>query len=99
MHKRGWKSKDTLDRAKKELLEKRWAIVTRQGGRKIPSLYALTFWGVDECGGKLDPQIIPRNQPRDSWKIGNTPPNIIEEQRKERARKIRFSDTATGAIT
>lgn len=99
MQKRGWKSKDTLNRVRKELLDKKWIVVTRQGARKVASLYALTFWAIDECGGKLDPQICPRNKPKDCWKIGNTPPNIVEEQAKERVRKIKNSGTAIGATT
>lgn len=98
MKKRGWKSRDTLDRAKKDLLDKKWIQVTRQGARKIPTLYALTFWGVDECNGKLDPGICPRNKPRDTWKIGNTPLDIIKEQAKKKAWRIKNTDTVTGAM-
>ena len=99
MQKRGWKSQDTLGRVKKELLDKRWIVVTRKGGRKVPDLIALTFWAIDECGGKLDPHIIPKDKPMDSWKIGNTPPDIVEEQKKEKARRIKNSGTAVGATT
>lgn len=99
MVKHGWKSKDTLDKAKKELLEKKWIVITRKGGRKSPDLIALTFWGIDECNGKLDPHIYPKNKPLDTWKVGNTPPDITKEKAKEKARKISFSGTTTGAIT
>jgi hypothetical protein len=54
MRKRGWKSQHTLARAKQELCENGWALVTRQGGRHKCSLYALTVWPIDECGGKHD---------------------------------------------
>lgn len=54
MVKRGWHSPGTLSRAKKELLESGFAVVTRQGGRNCCSLFALTWWAVDECGGKHD---------------------------------------------
>ena len=99
MRERGWKSKSTLDAAKKELLEKKWILTTRKGGRKTPDLLALTFWGIDECSGKLDPHICPRKKPHDTWKIGNTPPNLKKEKAKEKARKIKFFSTDTGAIT
>lgn len=99
MKNRGWKSKDTLDRAKKELLDKKWIVITRKGGRKTPDLIALTFWGIDECNGKLDPHIFPRLNPLDSWKVGNTPPDIQKEKAKEKARKIKFFGTDTGATT
>jgi hypothetical protein len=99
MNVRGWNSKETLNTAKKELIEKKWIVVTRKGGRKVATLYALTFWGIDECNGKLDPHICPRKKPLDTWKIGNAAPNLKEEKAKEKARKIKFSGTATGAIT
>ncbi len=56
MQKRGWTSNDQLQKAKKELLEKELLILTRQGGRRknMPSLYALAWLNIDECGGKLD---------------------------------------------
>jgi hypothetical protein len=100
----GWKSKQTLHSARKELEDKKWVIVTRTGtnagtgnGKTIPTLYALSFWGIDECNQKLDPCIYPNNKPRDSWKIGNTPPDIVREQQRERQRKINSAGTKIGA--
>ncbi len=54
MKKRGWKSCDQLDKAKKELLAKNLIQITRYGGRKTPTLYALAWRHVDDCKGKLD---------------------------------------------
>jgi len=54
MRERGWNSSDQLQKAKNELIEKDWIIVTRQGGRNKCSLYAVTFFSIDECNGKLD---------------------------------------------
>ena len=54
MEKRGWKSKSSLHKAIQELREKDFIILTRQGGRKIASLYAITWQPIDECEGKLD---------------------------------------------
>lgn len=54
MKKRGWNSCDTLDKAKKELVEKRIIILTRQGGRRRANLYALAWHSIDDCKGKLD---------------------------------------------
>lgn len=51
---RGWKSKRPLYRAIRELLDHEFVIVTRQGGRRIPTLYGLTYFSIDDCGGKLD---------------------------------------------
>ncbi|MEO8401050.1 MAG: hypothetical protein ABI597_04535 [Gammaproteobacteria bacterium] len=54
MKKRGWTSNDQLTKAKKELLKTDFIRITRLGFRKRPMLYALSWLGVDECGGKLD---------------------------------------------
>jgi len=54
MEVRGWRSKATLHRARRELCDRGFIIVARQGGRNKPTLYALTCLAVDECGGKLD---------------------------------------------
>ena len=54
MKKRGWRSQDTLFKAIKELLNRGWIVVSRQGGRNRCSLYAVTFQRIDECQGKLD---------------------------------------------
>jgi hypothetical protein len=54
MKKRGWKSKSLLQCAIKELLKSDLIRLTRQGGRKIPNLYAITWQSIDECNGKLD---------------------------------------------
>ena len=43
MEKRGWKSRDTLNKARKELLAVELIMITRCGDRKRPHLYALTF--------------------------------------------------------
>jgi hypothetical protein len=59
----GFVSKDTLQRAKRELLEKQLIIQTREGRFTNPdgvcALYALTWLPLDECGGKLDVTTIP----------------------------------------
>ena len=54
MRKRGWNSSDQLEKAKKELIEKDVVLVARQGGRNKANLYALTWFPIDECNGKLD---------------------------------------------
>lgn len=51
---RGWRSKASLYNARKELLEAGFILLTRQGGKRVPSLYAITWQPVDACGGKLD---------------------------------------------
>jgi len=54
MKKRGWRSKDTLYRARDELIDNGFVIQTRQGGKHQCSLYAITWQPIDECNGKLD---------------------------------------------
>ena len=51
---RGWKSKDTLNKARLELIEAGFIMLTRQGGLHQCSLYAVTFYAVDHCEGKLE---------------------------------------------
>ena len=54
MQTRGWKSKQQLYLARDELVESGFIVVSRQGGKNRCSLYALTFFAIDECDGKLD---------------------------------------------
>ena len=66
MKARGWRSKDQLSKALKELIEKGWLTITRQGGRNMATLYAVTFMPIDECHGKLD--VMPTSTPLHLWK-------------------------------
>jgi hypothetical protein len=66
MEMRGWKSRDTLYKAIRELIDNGFVIVTRQGGKNKCSLYAFTFIAIDECGGKLD--IRSTNTPPGGWR-------------------------------
>jgi hypothetical protein len=54
MEKRGWRSRDTISNAEKELLAAGFIEKTRQGGRNRCNLYAVTWLAIDDCGGKLD---------------------------------------------
>ena len=73
MRDRGWNSSDQLDKAKKELVGKDVIRVARQGGLNKCNLYALTWFPIDECKGKLDiPSTI--TAPVD-WKIGSPDPS------------------------
>lgn len=68
MQKRGWRSRDTLNRACKELLGNGFIVQTRQGGRHQCNLYAVTWLAIDDCNGKLD--CPPTNVPPGYWKDG-----------------------------
>ena len=60
--------------AARDLLEDRGLILrTRQGGRNKCNLYAVTWWAIDYCGGKLDVRdtTVPSNDWR-RWSIGKS---------------------------
>lgn len=61
---RGWKSKETLQKALRELEHFGMIIRSRQGGRKNATLYAVTFKDIDDCQGKLD---IRPGPPPGNW--------------------------------
>jgi hypothetical protein len=65
MRERGWRSKATLQKALKELLANEWIEVSRQGGRNLASLYAVTFFAVNDCGGKH--ALKPTQYPKGLW--------------------------------
>lgn len=89
MEKRGWKSRDTLNKARKELLNVELIIVSRYGDRKRPHLYALTFFAIDECGGKLD--IRPTERPLSWWrKHEPLPPMKIKSTRTAGVSKVEY---------
>jgi len=64
---KGWRSKATLHRSTRNLIELGFIQQTRQGGRNQCSLFSVTFKPIDECQGKLDtkPTITPSNL----WKL------------------------------
>lgn len=65
MKNRGWKSQETLNKARKELVNADFIMLTRQGGMHQASLYALTWLNIDECGGKLE--VKATNAPPATW--------------------------------
>nr|WP_314623631.1 hypothetical protein [uncultured Noviherbaspirillum sp.] len=65
MRPRGWKSKDTLNKARLELIETGFVVLTRQGGLHQCSLYGLTFYAIDHCDGKLE--ISATRTPLGGW--------------------------------
>lgn len=72
MQPRGWRSEETLAKAKKELLEVGLLVETRKGGRpNRASLYALTYYTLDHCNGKLD--ITPAGFPQGAWRHWKDP--------------------------
>lgn len=72
MKKRGWSSETTLRSAIKDLIDARFILLSRQGGRnKTCSLYALTFFPINEIrdkNNKLKIDLAPTRRPPDYWK-------------------------------
>jgi len=66
MQARGWRSKDTLHKAIKELMQAGMIEQTRQGGLHGPSLYAFTWRPIDEC--KARPEITPTKVASGRWR-------------------------------
>jgi len=65
-----WRSRQTLDRAREELLEKEILMLTRQGGRNSPSLFALTIYNIDDCRdkwGHTKIDVQPTKTPTRAW--------------------------------
>ena len=77
MKPRGWKSEQTLHYAKRDLLEAELIFETRKGARPNKcSLYALTWFALDECDGKLD--ISAQSFPRGAYKWKGPLPPLIK---------------------
>lgn len=58
LSKRGWRSKATVQAAKRELLDARWILETRKGGKNMCSLFALTYYAIDESEKHLEPSTV-----------------------------------------
>jgi len=72
---RGWKSTHTLLSAKKELMEAGLIEETRKGARpNKASLYAVTWYDLDDCNGKLD--ITSAGFHRGAYKLKDPPPSM-----------------------
>lgn len=78
MQRVGWRSKCLLRQAQQELEARGWIIKTRQGmmvkGKHTASLWALTFFGIDDCrddrgARKLDPGVKADSMPLNLWRM------------------------------
>ena len=67
---RGWRSAGTLAAAILELRTVGFLLTTRHGGKHRCSLYAITWWPIDECKGK-GLEYPPEHVPRHTWKNAN----------------------------
>lgn len=69
MKERGWRSKETLTTAKRQLMNLGLIVETRMGRRpNKASLYALTWLALDDCYGK-QLEITARQFPRGAYKL------------------------------
>lgn len=93
---RGWKSKSGLESAIKELLRTGFLVLSQQGGRHKPSLYALTFYTIDECVDKRGiskHDLRPTGSPNNEWLRNTSAPDLKEAQkRKKQADIIELKD-------
>ena len=72
---RGWRSTHTLQAAKLELIEAGLIVETRKGARpNKASLYAVTWYALDDCGGKLE--VSARAFPRGAYRLKDPLPVI-----------------------
>lgn len=69
MKERGFRSKSTLSKAIKQLIDVGFIQITRAGGINTCTLYALTWKAIDYCKGKLD--VDETNVPSGFWKDEN----------------------------
>jgi len=85
-------SEETLQWGIKELLYYGIIVSTRQGERlrnDKPNLFAITLWGIDECGGKLDVKASP--VPLGNWK--DEKPKFIRPQKSKQKNKLPTTDS------
>lgn len=90
MQRYGFRSKQTLEEAIKELLYYGFIQLTRQGGRHQPNLYAVAWWAINECGGKLD--CSETRVPSREWA---TPKPNWQSNRKRKSEPVPRSSTKT----
>ena len=84
---RGWKSSESLQRAKRELVQTGFLVVSRKGGRHKPDLYAITFYRVNEClekNGVSKIEISPTLSPTNDWLRDTSPPNLDDARKRKK---------------
>jgi len=75
MQPRGWRSQETLQKAKRDLIDLGLIVETRKGARpNKATLYAVTWCALDHCGGKLD--ISERAFPRGAYRQNDPLPPL-----------------------
>lgn len=71
----GWTSNAGLKKARDELISSGFLVLSRQGGRNKPSLYALTCYRIDDCidkrSGRTKHDLEPRETPTNDYLFQN----------------------------
>lgn len=80
MRARGWRSKSALKNALVQLIAASFIVETRKGGRHKASLYAVTFFDIDYCGGKLDIE-APTRRFKGSWYRNSFTPSLAQSEK------------------
>ncbi|QNA95024.1 hypothetical protein G4G30_04700 [Stenotrophomonas maltophilia] len=96
MQHRGWNSETTLTKRLAGLEESGWIIKTKQGGRRLGcNLYAITWWPVNECGGKHQEPV--EKKPSHLWKTKTrSVPQQMESMAPPRGVKTTLTPSAGG---
>lgn len=88
---KGFTSNGTLKAAARELVAKGFLVQTRQGGRNRCSLFALAWFAIDHCDGKLD--VPPSAVATNAWlKINLSEPRVVQLE----PRVVQSARTSTG---
>ena len=81
LQKRGWSSQWTVRRARDELVEAAFIVISKHGGNRKPHLYAITFAPVSaETVKKKMLEIAATNAPTHAWKYQK--PRIKTQKRR-----------------
>jgi hypothetical protein len=94
MRKVSWNSNDQLQKALTELLATGWLVIARQGGRRMPTLYALTFLAINNTG-KLDCHVKASPNKLHLWKMTNRAAIALNESTDRLWKKIMRAETSS----
>lgn len=82
----GWRSETTLRAAMEELEHYQLILRTRQGGRNLPNLYALTWRRIDDKEGTIL-EVAPTLTPPNSWK--DSVPDLVRTSGERKVKKAK----------
>jgi hypothetical protein len=101
MRERGWRSKETLNNARKELMYYEFIVQTQYGGLNKPTLYALSWIKVhkakSETGLKSGDSVSGWTQTKRKYKKSST--HERKDREKRQVRLTGQSGTASGTVS